>query len=227
MGAVGHLPGIAHHSPRACHGRWLRPVSASMPGMWLPGMIDVVAAFDARTCPDPVPPGYAACMAYAGGSSASHAWDDAELGRVAHLPVLPTWVPTPGHEDPLEVANQFLTWLGDHQVPPVNESTGEHVHVLWDMETGQEPDAAWLTKAADRLSAHGYFNLVYGSTSTLFSQPARDGYIVAQPSGVPHLTLRPRVRGTQYEWNVDVPGGVIDRNVWDRQLLRGLWLRAA
>jgi len=142
------------------------------------------------------------------------------------MPRLPAWVPTPGHESPLTVADQFLAWLHDHGVPSQDSPGGRPVHVMWDMETGKEPDAHWLNQAADRLASHGYWNIVYGSTSTLFGQPARDGYMVANPTGKPHMYLHPAVRITQYAFDVKTPGGLIDESLIAVDLLHQLWMPA-
>src|SRR5215472_7517315 len=152
---------------------------------WVPGLVPVVKGFDAAHCPDPVPAGYEWCMVYAGGTSATHAWEQAELALVRHLPRLPVWVPTPGSDDPVNAAQLFVAWLKAHNVPPVRG--GEHTRVMWDMETGREPDPEWLKKAASVLALAGYFNLVYGSIDTLFGQPARSGYVVANPTNVLHM----------------------------------------
>lgn len=194
--------------------------------VWTPAYVQVASMFDAETCPDPVPDHYDACMVYAGGSSAAHAWSEAELARVAHLPRLPVWVPTPGHEGALAAADAFLAWLTEHGVPGRAHAQDRPVHVMWDMETGKEPDAAWLDKAADHLAKHGYWNLVYGSTSTLFGQPARDGYVVANPTGQPHMFQRAHVRATQYAFDVHVPGGIIDQTLITRELVNQLWTPA-
>lgn len=192
--------------------------------MWTQGYVEVLPVFDAEHCPDPLPADFRACLVYAGGSSAAHAWDQAELDRVAHLPRLPVWVPTPGHDAPLAAADQFLAWLAAHNVPSTGQNGGQPVHVMWDMETGQEPDAHWLNRAADRLAEHGYWNLVYGSTSTLFGQPARDGYIVANPTGAPHMFAHPQVKGTQYAFNVKTAGGAIDESLFTVELVHQLWM---
>lgn len=192
--------------------------------MWLSGYVEVDPGFDAAHCPDPVPSGYKWAMVYAGGSSATHAWDEAELHRVNQLPRLPVWVPTPGRDDPLKAADAFLAWLTAHHVPPISAAPHRPVHVMWDMETGKEPDAAWLNKAADRVAAHGYWNLVYGSISTLFGQPARSGYIVANPTNQPHMYPHAGARGTQWAEDVKVPGGLIDQDVLDRFLVGQLWM---
>lgn len=195
--------------------------------MWLSGYVEVLQGFDAAHCPNPIPGGYRWAMVYAGGSSATHAWTQAELDRVKHLPRLPVWVPTPGDEDPVSVADEFLAWLAGHKVPPISAAPHRPVHVMWDMETGQEPDAAWLNRAADRMAAHGYWNLVYGSISTLFAQPVRAGYIVANPTGQPHMYAHPGARGTQWADNVKIPGGLIDQDVLDRDTVGQLWMPAS
>lgn len=192
--------------------------------MWVPGEVEVQLVFDAETCPDPIPPGYVGCMVYAGGSSAAHAWEQAELDRVAHMPRLPVWVPTPGRDDPAAAAAELLAWLKGHGVEPVNPRNGQRVHVMWDMETGKEPDAAWLDQAASHVAAGGYWNWVYGSISTLFGQPARDGYVVANPTGQIHMYLHPQAVATQFQFEVAVSGGTIDRSAFTRAALGSFWL---
>lgn len=195
--------------------------------MWLEGYVEAQLGFDAAHCPNPVPPGYRWCMVYAGGSSATHAWDDQELQLVAHLPRLPVWVPTPGSDNPHTAAEQLIDWLAAHGVPAATQPTDPRVHVMWDMETGKEPDPTWANLAADDLDQAGYSNLVYGSKATLFGQPRRDGYVVADPTGVAHLYPRPGVRATQYAFDVQTPGGTIDQDAMERDLVSGLWLPAA
>jgi hypothetical protein len=181
--------------------------------------------FDAAYCPDPIPAGYTWCMVYAGGSSAARpdGWTTAELARVEHLPRLPVWVPTPGSDNPRQAAIMFRQWLGDHGVPAAQENGGEHVRVMWDLETGTEPDPRWVTIAADYLLQAGYFNLIYGSPSWLFGQPRRAGYMVADPDGIPLLYPHAGVVGTQYAWNVATPGGPIDANVLLAGVRQRLW----
>ncbi len=203
-----------------------------MTTLWLRGYVEVSKAFDAENCPNPVPAGFDACMVYAGGSSAAHAWSEQELALVAHMPRLPVWVPTPGSDNPATAAADFAAWLKAHNVPAINRK-GEHLRVMWDMETGKEPDPQWLNQAADHLlKLAGVRNLVYGSVSTLFGQPQRAGYVVAnfpQPPAVgqPHLYQRPGVVATQYSAGVPVSGGVIDEDVFTTQLVQQLWLPAA
>lgn len=191
--------------------------------MWLPGYVDCTEGADAEFCPDPLPADAAWWMVYAGGSSAGHAWDAQELARVAHLPRLPVWVPTPGSEDPVRVADEFLTWLHDHSVPLLDPATGERLRVMWDMERGKTPDPVWLNKAADHLHAAGVRSLVYGSVDTLFRQPPRAGYCVANPTGSVHMYPRPEVVLTQWIFDVVTPGGTIDRSAATTQLVRQMW----
>jgi len=183
---------------------------------WTPGYVEVEHGFDAEFCPDPVPSGYQWCMVYAGGSSAAHPWDSAELARVAHLPRLPVWVPTPGTDNPVTAAAELMAWLRGHKVPA-------GTHVMWDMETGQEPDPQWLGKAADAVRKAGWLNLIYGSVSSIFGQPRRDGYVVANPTGQPHMYAAANVRATQYSFNVTEPGGQIDQDLMAVDLVRQLW----
>lgn len=190
---------------------------------WLEAMIDTASMFDAEFCPDPIPAGYDAALVYAGGSSAAHPWEPAELALVAHLPRLPTWVPTAGTDDPQAAAEAFLAWLSDHGVPAVNPVTGAHQLVMWDAETGQDMNHRWFKQACDHMSSAGYFNLVYGSISTLFALPARSGYMVANPTGAPHMYLRPEVAGTQYTFNKPTQGGKIDQWALVREIVHQFW----
>jgi hypothetical protein len=179
--------------------------------------------FDSAFCPDPVPDGYRWCMAYAGGSSALHAWTAAELRRTRHLPRLAAWVPTPGSDNPRQAAIGFRQWLGDHGVPPAHENGGKHVRVLWDLETGVEPDPRWVNIACGHLHSAGYFNWIYGSPGWIFGQPQRAGYLVADPDGQATLYPHTGVIGKQYKWNIRVPGGVIDEDVLLASLVPRLW----
>jgi hypothetical protein len=184
--------------------------------------------FDAAYCPDPLPFDYTWCMVYAGGSSAARpdGWTSDELARVEHLPRLPVWVPTPGSDNPRQAAMQFRQWLRDHGVPTAQENGGQHVRVLWDLETGKEPDPQWVTIAADYLH-QDYFNLIYGSPSWLFRQPRRAGYMVADPDGIPLLYPHAGGVGKQYAWNVPTPGGPVDANVLLAGVRQRLWQPAA
>lgn len=189
--------------------------------LWLPGVVPTELMWDSAACPATPPAGHAACMAYFGGSSATRAWTTDELDHVKALKlrILPVWVPTPGSDNPRAAAEGLIQRLHDESVPA-------GVHVMWDMETGKEPDAAWLNRAADTVAAAGWLNLVYGSTSTLFGQPPRDGYVVADWAvpRQPHLYGRAHVRATQFANDVSLPDGhKIDQSVITHDLLAELW----
>lgn len=182
-----------------------------------------VQVWDRSHCPDPLPDGYGACGVYIGGSSASHAWTDAELARVAHLPRLPIWVPTPGLENPRQVAMQALRRLRDLNVPPVTGVCGQRQVLVWDMETGRDTDAGWLDIAANYLHAHGYLNWVYASLSVITLLPSRAGRWLALPDGLNRLTGLGDEVGKQYRWAVATPGGTIDASVFRETSLAHFW----
>jgi hypothetical protein len=188
----------------------------------------LVNGWDAAFCPDPVPTEInGRRMAYAGfylgGSSAFRTWPDGERRRLAasRLRAMPIWVPTPGHENPRQVALQAADALKAAGIPA---HASPFRALMWDLETGIEPDSQWLTVAANTLAAYGYDNLVYGSPdgSGIFSEPARLGYIVAFYDGRPSLYPHPGAVGKQYQANVSVPGGQVDLNVLESSILAHL-----
>jgi hypothetical protein len=175
--------------------------------------------WDAAFCPDPVPTeingrrmSYGGF--YLGGSSAFHVWSDAERRRLnaSRLKCMPIWVPTPGTDNPRQVALAAAAAMGSVGIP--NHATPWRV-LLWDLETGTEPDPPWLNIAADTLASRGYGSLVYGSPggSGLFSYAPRSGYLVASFDGTPSLYQHPNVVGKQYQANVTVTGGEVDLDV--------------
>lgn len=182
-----------------------------------------VQVWDRAHCPSPLPDGYGACGVYIGGSSATHIWDDAELASVAHLPRLPIWVPTPGHENPRQVAMQAVSRLRELGVPSVADDCGRRPAMVWDMETGRDTDGAWLDIAANYLHAHGYLNLVYASLSVITLLPSRAGRWLALPDGLNRLTGLPDELGKQYRWAVPTPGGTIDASVFRLSALGMFW----
>ena len=191
---------------------------------WVPGLVHCVQSFDAAHCPDPAPTGYEGALVYAGGSSATHAWTAEEIARAAGVVkwLLPVWVPTPGTDDPVTAGRDFVAWLKAHNVPTSTEA--EHqVHLLWDLETGKEPDAAWADQACRVTTKAGWNNLIYGSLSVIFQQPVRNGYFVADPTGQPHMYHHQDVKATQYAFNVKVRGGVIDQSLVSVELANQMW----
>jgi hypothetical protein len=184
-------------------------------------MMATALGFDAAECPDPVPQEIngmrvAWCEVYIGGSSAFRTWTDAEIARVAHLPKLPVWVPTPGSDNPRQAAGACLTALRAHGVPAF---ASPYRAVMVDLETGIEPDPGWLGLFRDRILAGGYDTMPYGSTAWIFGYPKYTGYIVADYTGKPVLYPHPGVAGTQYAAEVPVPGGTVDLDVLDTLFL--------
>jgi hypothetical protein len=59
----------------------------------------------------------------------------------------------------------------------------------------------------------GYLLWVYGSSSTLFQNPACDGYWVADPTNQPHSYEHPQVWATQYAENVSIDAAQVDLSV--------------
>lgn len=184
----------------------------------------VLQGFDARLCPDPVPDGMAFVMPYIGGSSASHVWTGAELARVAHLPRLPIWVPTPGTDNPRQAALGAVSVMRSLGIPPGPRLCHEQCALLWDMETGTEPDPRWYNTAADVLWSHGYANVGYASPDVAAHLPIRSGLIVARPGTPPAVGPMAGEIGTQYRWGERTPGGTIDLDVLRESALRLLWL---
>jgi hypothetical protein len=188
----------------------------------------LVNGWDAAFCPDPVPThinGRAMSFGgfYLGGSSAFHVWSDQERRRLSasRLRCLPIWVPTPGSDNPRQVALAAAQAMHDVGIP--NHATPWRV-LMWDFETGVEPDPPWLNVAADTLAARGYGSLVYGSpgSSGLFSYAARSGYMVALYDGNATLYPHPGAVGKQYQQNVTVPGGEVDLDVMEETMMAHL-----
>jgi hypothetical protein len=191
-------------------------------------VMSVVFGWDAAFCPDPPPTeingermSYAGF--YLGGSSAFHIWTDEERRRLAAsgLRCMPIWVPTPGFENPRQVALAAVAAMRAVGIP--HHAAPWRV-LMWDFETGIEPDPPWLNIAADTLASRGYGSLVYGSPlgSGLFSYAARTGYMVADFDGRPTLYPHPHVVGKQYQAGVAVPGGEVDLDVVDSSILAHL-----
>lgn len=185
----------------------------------------LVNGWDAAFCPDPVPTqinGRQMAFGgfYLGGSSAFHVWSDQDRRRLtaSRLRALPIWVPTPGSDNPRQVAIAAATAMGAVGIP--NHATPWRV-LMWDFETGVEPDPPWLNVAANTLASRGYGSLVYGSpdSSGLFSYAPRTGYLVAFYDGEATLYPHASVIGKQYQQNVVVPGGEVDLDVMEATML--------
>ncbi len=179
--------------------------------------------WDAAFCPDPAPDqddGYTWCEVYIGGSSATRrdGWNTTERARVADLPKLPVWVPTPGADNPRQTALACVEALRVLGYPAFATPWKA---VMWDMETGMLPDPPWFRIAHGVIMAAGYGTVSYGSQGWVFGEPNYLGMIVADPDGDPDFQLLraahpgARIVGKQYRWGVQTPGGVIDQNALD------------
>lgn len=90
--------------------------------------------------------------------------------------------------------------------------------VTLDMETGVNPD--WVNTFADKIHSEGWATMVYGSPGTVFRNPPRSGYWVADPTGHPHMYEHPHTRATQWTWTATDPEGQrVDVSLYDDSLL--------
>lgn len=191
---------------------------------------DLIAGWDAATCPDPLPRDGigVACEVYIGGSSAFHVWTDREINRVRHMPKLPVWVPTPGSDNPRQAALACVARLHELGVPA--SRTGKRVRVLCDLETGQEPDAPWLDTFALNIWARGYSTSPYMSLSLWdrSAYTAKEGVVIAEypANGEPNLALfdDKRIVGHQYAAEVHTAGGNVDLDLFRPDFVEHFWM---
>jgi hypothetical protein len=191
--------------------------------------VTIVPGWDAAFYPASLPPGDW-CEAYIGGSSALRRSGQscAELLRAARIPKLPVWVPTPGVDNPRQSALACVGALKAFGVPAYATPWRA---VLWDLETGTEPDPAWFAAAHAVVMAHGYDTMSYGSVAWAFGEPNYAGMVIARYDGQPELaTLQAAhpgaaIVGKQYRAGVSVPGGTIDLDVIEAAVMPhlGLW----
>jgi len=191
-------------------------------------MTDLILVWDAATSPDPLPDDAigTACMVYVGGTSAARVWTEPEIDRVAHMPKLPVWVPTPGVDNPRQAGHACIAALQARGITPVN-SQGQRQWVLVDLETGREPAADWLKVFVRPIFQAGYSIPRYGSpdSSHLFDYtPGTVGYWVANFNGQARLYNHANVVGTQFQDLVRTPGGIVDQSVMLPTGLPHLWV---
>lgn len=189
-------------------------------------MTELVYGWDAAFCPDPLPEDSVGtiCQVYVGGTSAYRTWTPGERSRVAHMPKLPVWVPTPGTDNPRQEALAFLRELELLGWGP-STASGDRLYVMVDLETGKEPDAGWLDVFASYIWSAGLSTLEYGSREWIYGYHPKEGRIIADPDGVASLSGLPaHTIGKQYQQNVPVPGGKVDLDVYDARILSHLWI---
>jgi hypothetical protein len=128
-----------------------------------------------------------AVAGYYGGPNAYHVWSPDDWKRFPANRKLPIWVAGLAGEPEGEQAVAALRALG---VPT-------RVFTAVDMET--RVDKTYLEAFGAVLGRAGYKVWVYGSASTLFSNPRLNGYWVADYAGIgPFMYDYAHVRATQY-----------------------------
>lgn len=136
--------------------------------------------YDAAYAPAAAPAGAVGFLIYIGGDTPNPITTEAQIAAYGHLRYwLPVWVRSnPSQANALLDANQTLQWLIAHNAPP-------GIAVVLDLETAA--DFTYVSQYGTVLRSAGFKVWPYGSKSTLFSNPAVDGYFVADPTGVDHL----------------------------------------
>jgi hypothetical protein len=147
--------------------------------------------FDASTPPATAPADFEAAAGYIGGDT-PHVWTSAEWDRFRHLYKLPVYVRSNDGTDPVTDAFAALEQLYRLGVP-----MGKGLRVALDLETRVAP--AYVDGFHAVLAWAGYRVWVYGSASTLFGNPACEGYWVADYAGKgPFMYSHSLVRATQW-----------------------------
>jgi len=124
---------------------------------------------------------------YYGGPNAFNVWSSEDWKRFEPNRKLPIWVAGQNGHDEGQHAVRALHALG---VPG-------HVYTAVDMEN--RVDKTYVEHFGEALQDAGYKIFVYGSASSVFSNPRFNGYWVADYAGKgPFMYDHPHVRATQY-----------------------------
>jgi len=138
------------------------------------------------------------------GGRAEHLWTPNQWRMQAARYRLPIWEFDPGQHGDVQ-AREALKQLDAIGCP-------DHVTVALAMETFEF--AAQVDEWGAVMHAAHFLTMPYGSTSTLFANPPRSGYWVADPTGAAHLYEHPLVLATQWAMGVhDDDGQLCDRSV--------------
>jgi hypothetical protein len=140
---------------------------------------------------------------YCGGAT-PHVWTKQQIDMQTSEFLLPVYVPF-GWGSPVAEAEQFLSELADIGVP-------DHVAYMLDAELLGNGDASQINAFCDLLAKHHYGGLIYGSIDQVFTWPPRSGYVVANPTGVPHMYEHPFVKGTQWDWETRIDRDLYTKN---------------
>jgi hypothetical protein len=83
-------------------------------------------------------------------------------------------------------------------------------------------DTAWVDAFAAQIWQAGYQTFMYGSLATIMQNPPKEGYLVADWTGVPAIPPYANVIGCQYKPNVPWDGTSVDLSViTDTMLVHG------
>jgi hypothetical protein len=149
-----------------------------------------------------------AVAGYYGGPNAYHVWAPGDWARFSGNRKLPIWVAG------LNGSEEGATAVSALRALRVPQSS----YTAVDMET--RVDNTYLNNFGSVLQAAGYKVWVYGSASTVFSNPGFNGYWVADYAGIgPFMYNHLGVRATQY-----APGPAYDSStVKDWTYSSGTW----
>lgn len=165
----------------------------------------MILGFDASTPPQKVPAGYKVAIGYIGGPT-PHVWTRSEWQRfngMKKLPVMVASIAVKRAADPEVEAFTALRMLYRLNVPKGHP-------VMWDLETAINP--SYVALVGQVMHWAGYRVWPYGSVSTIFSNPALDGYAVADYKGIgPFAYPHPNVRMTQYAAGTQYDSNVVQR----------------
>jgi len=135
---------------------------------------------------------------YYGGPNAYHVWSPGDWKRFHSNRKLPIWVAGQDGHGEGRAAAGALHALG---VP-------QHVYTAVDMEN--RADKTYVEHFGEALQAAGYKIFVYGSASSVFSNPHLNGYWVADYAGKgPFMYDHQHVRATQYATGPDYDSSTV------------------
>lgn len=145
---------------------------------------------------------------YYGGPRALNAWSPGNWQRFSHLRKLPIWVAGTHGPNEGKAAVAILRSLG---VP-------KGAWTALDMET--RVNRLYVRNFADELHAADYQVWVYGSASTVFGNPAIDGYWVADYAGKGPFMYDAgpdtEVRATQYASGDNWDSSTVKDYTWNK-----------
>jgi hypothetical protein len=168
--------------------------------------------FDAAYPPQQPYPGCQAVAGYIGGNT-PHVWALDEWLRFSHLVQFPIWTgyaenDAAGHGQQCAATMHRMGWRpGD----------SNRRAVILDEET--QVDAAWVDAFSTQIWDAGYQTFVYGSLATVLQVPPKEGYLVADWTGVPAIPPYHNVVGCQYQANIAWDGTQVDLSVITEAML--------